>query len=357
MPEPSPDTILHRMIGARPDPFLLDEMSPAKALRLAVARAAEEGAHMVAALTGFDEERIGKELLLESWDECALVFTLAGPSGPRGIAIADTGVLSSVIEQLLTGRITRREAEARAPTPTDAAVVRDLLNRVLNRFDTEMAVAEQPPPVTGFRLGAVIFDARAASMMLEEIDYRSYRATIDFAEGARTGALVLVFPWSAAGAAPVPASAGAAWRRNWKKVLSKAEVELEAVLYRLTMPLAKLNTLEAGMVLPLPVEAIDKVSLEGGNGHRVASARLGQVNGMRALRLHLHDDGRPLAGPDKPVHHEQMLESPENLPPPTSDHDRAEQVAAVAPGASPAPGVGQDAPQDAPLETLADTAV
>ncbi len=345
MPDDTSSDVLRRKIGAPPDPLALAGMTPAKALRLAVTRAAEEGASMVATLTGFEQERLSLEQVLQSLEDPALVLELGNGEPLIGLAIWDIPALSAVVEQLITGRVVAREPDRRPPTRTDAAVVCGIMDRILQRFDAEMTAADDRPPVTGFRARGVVEDARAAALMLAEMDYRQYRLRIDFAEGARSGVLRLIFPWAQADGALDPAAAGDRWRREWQAAVRGSKVELRAVLYRLTLPLAELEAMAPGLVLPIPQEAIDQVSLEGVDGRQVAVSRLGQVNGHRALRLRMPEGGEASAatGPAP----QALAEDPQREPAPVDPPG-------TAPPQSPAPGeddaarpgmpVGADAP-------------
>ena len=57
------------------------------------------------------------------------------------------------------------------------------------------------------------------------------------------------------------------------------------MLARLKLPLTTVMTLSAGMLLTLPQAGLDRISLEGLDGRRVAQGRLGQNRGLRAVRL------------------------------------------------------------------------
>nr|WP_245218473.1 FliM/FliN family flagellar motor switch protein [Rubellimicrobium aerolatum] len=64
-----------------------------------------------------------------------------------------------------------------------------------------------------------------------------------------------------------------------------AQVALDAVLHRLSLPLAEAEALHVGQLLPLPGVTVASVRLEGSGGVDLGSARLGQVAGMRAIRI------------------------------------------------------------------------
>ena len=76
-----------------------------------------------------------------------------------------------------------------------------------------------------------------------------------------------------------------------------AQAELSAVLHRLTLPLSAVLALRAGDVLPLPSAALDRVSVEGLDGRRLALGKLGQNQGSRALRLQQIGAAPPAAAP------------------------------------------------------------
>jgi flagellar motor switch protein FliM len=59
----------------------------------------------------------------------------------------------------------------------------------------------------------------------------------------------------------------------------------------LTLPLSEVMSLSEGMVLALPQAGLDRISLEGADGRRVAEGRLGQNRGLRAVRLNEAAEG------------------------------------------------------------------
>ena len=76
-----------------------------------------------------------------------------------------------------------------------------------------------------------------------------------------------------------------------QKLALAADAVLHAVLSRVTLPLAEVMGLKAGDVLPLPNAAIDRLEVQGLDGRRVATAKLGQQRGMRAIRLQVGAGG------------------------------------------------------------------
>jgi flagellar motor switch protein FliM len=88
-------------------------------------------------------------------------------------------------------------------------------------------------------------------------------------------------------------------------------VQLNAVLARLSLPMADVLGLAAGMIVPLQDAVVDVISLEGTDGRCVAFGKLGQNRGMRALRL---EDGQGVLL-RKPVRAGRVLSQPfQNVP-------------------------------------------
>ncbi|MVX47484.1 flagellar motor switch protein FliM, partial [Rhodobacter sphaeroides] len=72
------------------------------------------------------------------------------------------------------------------------------------------------------------------------------------------------------------------------------DCRLEAVLGRITLPLAQVLDWQPGDTVPLPQATLDHILFVGLDGHPVAEGRLGQHRGMRAVRL------APMAAADPP---------------------------------------------------------
>ena len=65
----------------------------------------------------------------------------------------------------------------------------------------------------------------------------------------------------------------------------QTEARLGAILHRVTLPLGAVMALLPGEILPLPAAALGHVVVEGVDGRPLATGKLGQNRGMRAVRL------------------------------------------------------------------------
>ncbi|MGR3344879.1 MAG: FliM/FliN family flagellar motor switch protein, partial [Paracoccaceae bacterium] len=202
-----------------------------------------------------------------------------------GLALLNAQAMAAVIEQMTTGRVVPSQADLRTATRTDAVIVATILDRILEIFDEGLAQVTDAPPVAGYRQSVSLEDGRAITMALEDMPYRLYRLALDFGRGAKTGELSLIFPDDPSGRGANASSVQARWRANWRNAVMQSEVLVEAVLHRFTIPLDELGNLEVGTFVPIPLECVSRVSLEGSDRRSVATGKLGQCNGHRAVRV------------------------------------------------------------------------
>ena len=265
-------------------------MTLARAWTIAVPRAAEGALAVQASILKVDEERVVRDSLPDLVTEHALLAILEGPEDRFGVAIIDATVLASLIEAATTGRIGSRPVTPRVPTRTDATICADLLDAMLDGFESNLSEMDDPPNLAGYRYAAPIVDARAMTMALAEGPYSVFRLSLDLGGGLRQGEIVAAFP-----VAPRGAGRGAdvaAFQQALADNVMEAPAELDAALHRIRMPLSEIVGLQAGDVLRVPLAALGAVEVEALGGPLVARARLGQQGGFRALRVTLVEGGR-----------------------------------------------------------------
>ncbi|MWD28820.1 hypothetical protein E0K89_015160 [Aquicoccus sp. SCR17] len=257
-------------------------MPPAKALRLALARAADHLWSLAAQAQGIREEILDQEALLDSLEAGALYILLDGPEGHAGAAVLDMQAVAALIEVQTMGRVVPGPPPDRPPTHTDAAIAAPLLDRMLRGFARNLSDGSDGWWAEGFRFGDRIEDRRTLGLMLKGAEYRSFRVTVDFGQGARTGEIVLAFPDRARPAPeepapPPPTRTAPLWER--------IPAELMAVVDRLDMSVAEAMALKPGDILRLDRSALGATRLAAGDRLLPMLCDLGQSEGMRALRL------------------------------------------------------------------------
>lgn len=263
--------------------------------RVALARAARDGMKLALDVRSLALTRAGLAEVLELPAERSLLAVLEGPGEGVGVLAMAPAVLQTMVEVLTTGRIGPALADPpRRPTRTDAAMIAPMIDAALT--DLEQTLAQEADVVWagGWRYASFLDDPRPLGLMLEDISYRVLRAEVDLAQGARQGTVFLILPAEGRGHLPLrpnapPQPDAAVTHRAFAEALAEevqaSEAVLAAVLARVALPLSRVAGLAVGDVLPLSLATLDRVSVEGLDGRRLAEGKLGQNRGMRALRL------------------------------------------------------------------------
>ena len=282
------NSVIQRMAQAARDGFDNRQMSPAKALRLALARAADALLDLGLTVATVEQMRVPLAQVDRSLGDAGLLVLLEGGGGLRGALYLDTQLLAGLIEVQTTGAVRPGLARPRLATRTDAAMVAPLIDAVMAEFASQLAEDPQTQTPPQFRFGDLVEDLRSLSLLLVAPDFELLRLTVDLGPGAKTGCLDLLLPLIPAPArrpSRTNAAQAMAAPASLEQVVTQAPVMLDAVLARPRLPLRDVLALGPGDLLPIPREALSEAQLVGTRGHVVAVAALGQMNGWRALRL------------------------------------------------------------------------
>jgi flagellar motor switch protein FliM len=264
--------------------------------RVALARAARDELKLPLDVRALALGRAGLAEVLELPPERALIAVLEGPGEGLGVLTLAPEVLQAMVEVLTIGKVAAHAPSAdRRPTRTDAAMVAPMLDAAL--IDLERALEQEADLVWagGWRYASFLDDPRPLGLMLEDFSYRVLKADVELADGARKGLVQLILPAEGLGRLPTrgaatrapsdEANAHRAFAEALAEEVGAAESTLIAVLMRLSVPLSGVMGLSVGDVLPLASASLDRISLEGVDGRKLAEGKLGQNRGMRALRL------------------------------------------------------------------------
>lgn len=276
---------LRRKIGAiRHDAPPLP--SAERVLRRAIVHGLSRGLGLMAEVEKPVRETIQPERAAALMGEGTLAVLLDSAAGP-GVLLLETGPLAAIIEQTTTGRIGKRAPRPRAPSATDAALVADTFDRIFSTHEAMVAELKLTGAVTGFRYAAPLAKARDIVLALPDETHDHWTSHLSFAEDEhRGGALHLILPTeAAAAAAKSEGSTGPDWPARMENRVMASEVALDAELGRTVMTAAALRALRVGDLVFLPREQVGKVRLLGAGHACVATGRLGQAAGRKAVRL------------------------------------------------------------------------
>ena len=274
-------------------------MSPAKALRLSLAQAADTHFDLALNVATVEQMRVPPGEAVRSLGEEGLLVLLDGAQGARAALRLDPQFLAALIEVQTTGTVRPGVARNRPATPTDAAMVAPLFDALFERFDERMAEGFEGHVARAFRFGDRIEEPRGLSLVLTERDYDLFRITADLGPGAKTGRLDLLLPVAASVTRKTEGVPPARAAHGIREVTLSAPVVLDTVMARVNLTLRDVWAFRPGQIVPLAREALSSAQLVGTGGHLVAKVHLGQINGWRAVRL-LAAEGGALAGPEAP---------------------------------------------------------
>ncbi len=316
-------TTLQRKAGAGRGESESAGMTPAKALRLALSKAAQDELSLALRVQGVTESRVNQPGLLDALSDDLLLLLLEGPQGGLGVGALDIQALAALIEVQTMGQVLKLPATQRRATATDSAMCAPLLDRVLQEFEGHLACSSAERWATGFRFGERVENTRLLGLRIDEADYRLFRIALDMADGAKQGEMLLALPADGCVQRNCGGEAGPDWAQMLQETVQASHAELTAVLHRLKVPLADASAYKTGDLVPVPQSAIAAVRLEGADGRIVGHARLGQKNGYRALRITdgiaadasaVSGEGMVNATPDVPP--EPAVDAPSELGPP-----------------------------------------
>lgn len=293
MADGAPKDVLGQKAHAAQRAFEARGMSLPKALRRALSRTADVLWDLALVTQSVTVDMLDQDEVVEALGPRDLLLLLDGPEGAVGVVAVDRQVMTGVIEVQTIQQVTQMPIEEdRLLTQTDAAMLAPLVDGALGRLADTMVDQPLHPQLVGYRFGAMLEDPRTASLLLDASAYRAFRADIDLALGRRRGRMTIFLPERKL-ATPAREEAEAAGPHEER--LSRVPARLDAKLARITLPLGKAEALKPGDVLSLPPDALDKVEVTAGRGQLVARGRLGQLNGLRAVRLNWPGGGAPVA--------------------------------------------------------------
>jgi len=274
--------------------------SALRALRLALARTAKTLYDLPLAVIGAKQGRCEQEGAEAYLADDRLLVLLDGADGLAGAVSLDGPCVAALIQQQTMGQVTGTAVSGRAFTATDAALAEPLIEALLTRAAELADAPEDQRCLSGFRFGARVENVRSLMLALEADRFRVFDLTIDIAEGKMQGMICLLLP-------DVPAEPDKDGKRGAAEgppgprlgqSFGVMRADLTATICRLRIPLAELAAMQPGDVLPLMRERLEETELIAINGQPVAVGRLGQINGLRALRL--NETRMPPGFPDQP---------------------------------------------------------
>lgn len=248
---------------------------------LALARAAQETIGLPLGIRGLQRKRRDREALVADLDSDALLVAIGPGGAAAGLAAIEPQLRAAVVEAQTLGAPRASPVPSQPITGTEAAMMAPLLRGLLDRLAA--LEDDEPARLRELRPGARLSDARAAGLLLPEAEYDLLYFDLEIGPGSgRFGGLMLALPRPAV---PLTEALQVRWAEALRGAVLQAPAELHVVLHRMQVPAAEIGSFAIGEKVPLPGVDLTAVALEDGQGHRIASVRLGQQAGLRAIRL------------------------------------------------------------------------
>ena len=226
---------------------------------------------------------VGEEELLSSLSPADLSFFLRANDQPPGLCVISSSIAAALIDVQITRQVLAAGSD-RAPTATDCAVIGEMIDRWLASAEHECDAAELPIGLTGYKRASMFSSLRECELELEPGEYQALTLTLSLAEGVVEGVIKLFIPCRREQRTH---NVGQIMHQHVNALRSP----LSAVLMRKSFSYDRIQNVSVNDVFEIPMSALDDVILEDIDGGAMAEGRLGQMNGMRAIRINLGTNG------------------------------------------------------------------
>lgn len=269
-------------------------MSPAKAARVSLARAADTAFNMALRVNGIRQSRLDLAEVVDHLNDDWGLFPLLHDDGSVGLMCFEPACIIAFVEHQTMGHVNASAQDARGLTQTDKALTTPFLEGFLRQFDDALTGAPTSYWTCGYHAEDAVLSKHLMVLQLDGAEYRGFEMLSEVGGIERAVKIKLFLPIKEK--APVPSKqkkvqkAGAPENpktgdQSMRLSALSANIEMDAVMCKLLMPLSELNNLHTGQLVPLPQNAIQQARLVDRTGRTAQGVRLGQLHGMRAVRL------------------------------------------------------------------------
>ena len=281
-------TVLRRKLSPSRPSSVPGGSSVETLLRKTMPRDADDLLKLDLTVTSVIQGQQDKAALLAAIETTDLIYLLEGASGARGICKVSPGLLAALTEVQMSGRVSSSPPAERTPTRTDGIVAGDIIDRwmasaVQAGEDESLSSAL---PIIGFKRANVVLNKRNTDLSIDPLIFRTMTIEVSLGNQAKTGTLSFAVPETSHVKAGETSTAAAQMRRHIPDMVAP----LRVVLARLPVGVERVRNLSQGDLLDVPIESLLNVRLEGMDGRMIAPARLGQLDGKKAVRLSMGGD-------------------------------------------------------------------
>lgn len=221
-----------------------------------------------------DARKDNSRSALKSMEKVMLPFLLNGAGGHRGLFVLDGPLIDALIELQMLDKVLPTPRLDRPITTIDAGLSESFVHLCLK------SMGDAPGLMSDFSVVRAEQDRAALRLALKDSQFDILPVQIDMGPGIKTGLFEIWIPDF-----KLPEAPPAEPNPQMAKLLAECEAEFEARVIGCQVSAADLVALAPGAVLRLPGNIISDVTLSDCDDRRVATGRLGQLNGRRAVMI------------------------------------------------------------------------
>ena len=279
-------SVLQRMATVAPPIVAEVPLTAARAVKLALTRAAEQSIKLIISVETITEETKAFDPLMAALNDDMVLLWLDEGDEHRGVLAFDKEMSAGIVEMRTLGRVREAQGPDRRQTAADISLAAPVFTTLLAQLEQTTSATVLDGWTAGVKIGERVESVRAISLALPENTFRYMAVQVDLGAGERKGMMWIALP--DAQAAPIAASDPvdvADWAKEMEETVMEAPVVLEAILHRSKFPLSLLAELSVGQEIPLPGCRVSSVKLESLDHAIVARGRIGQMAGNIAVRI------------------------------------------------------------------------
>jgi len=315
------NAVLARKLGLTPDtPEESVEDEPVTStilMRRALSRAADKAVGLSSTVLEVSEEDLEAEDLIANGPAEWIVLGMrsSDSAGLSGLFMMDPVLRTALVEMQTMGSLLPPPEEQRKITRTDTVMCMPFADLFLSELD-EVGFGGGKLNLRDFDL-VIMPDLRTVGLVMVQGLYRMWRIKVQVS-GSDAPGEILMATRQEVQVAPPESPTNLGWSKALRHAVEDAPTQLDAVLSKLSLPIEDVEAFEVGQLLSLAGTTVESISLYGPDGEEVATARLGQIAGKRAVRIEsfeveLEQAPTPMAGGFTPEI-EQDLPMMDDLP-------------------------------------------
>ena len=269
-------------------------ISPVKAARMGLARAGEKAFNLALRIGSIRQSRLELAEVAEQLHDDWALFPLLHDDGSVGVMCFEPNCIMAFVERQTLGHVKAEAGDTRRLTTTDKALATPFIEQFLRQFDTTLADAPTAYWTCGYHSEDAVASRHLMVLQLDASEYRGFDVQSEVVGTGRMIAMRLLLPIKEK--ADPRAIKSKSKNAKTKEALNKegktlknaalaANVEMDAIMCRLVLPLSELGQLKPGQLIPLPRNATKQAYLVDRVGRTEQPIHLGQLHGLRAVRL------------------------------------------------------------------------